>query len=130
MSFSGGISGKEPPPAIAGDIRDVNSTPGSGRSPGGGHGNPFQYSCLENPIDRGAWQATIHSITKSWTRRKQLNTAHYHGRNRAHSQMKLPGNNVVFHPDIHLCRSALTVVEDFSHGGSKLGKVWGKTPWV
>ena len=41
-------------PANAGDIRDVGSTPGSGRSPAGGHGNPLQYSCLENPMDRGA----------------------------------------------------------------------------
>ena len=44
------------PPANAGDIRDVGSTPGSGRSPAGGHDNPLQYSCLENPMDRGAWQ--------------------------------------------------------------------------
>ena len=43
------------PPAIAGSIRDMGSIPGSGRSPGGGHGNPLQYSCLENPTDRGAW---------------------------------------------------------------------------
>ena len=42
------------PPATAGDIRDLGSTPGSGRSPGGGHGNPLHYSCLENPRDRGA----------------------------------------------------------------------------
>ena len=41
------------------------STPGSGRSPGGGHGNPFQYSCLENPMDRGAWWATVHGVTRS-----------------------------------------------------------------
>ena len=41
--------------------------PGSGRSPGGGNGNPFQYSCLENPMDRGAWWATVHGVTKSWT---------------------------------------------------------------
>ena len=46
--------------------------PGSGRSPGGGHGNPFQYSCLENPIDRGAWQATVHSVTKSQILLKHL----------------------------------------------------------
>ena len=46
------------PPASAGDIRDVGSVPGSGRSLGGGHGNPLQYSCLENPMDRGAWRAT------------------------------------------------------------------------
>ena len=45
-------------PATAGDVRDVGSIPGLGRSPGGGHVNPLQYSCLENPMDRGAWQAT------------------------------------------------------------------------
>ena len=55
------------PPANAGDIRDMGSTPRSGRSPGGGHSNPLQYSCLENPMDRGAWQATVHRVTQSWT---------------------------------------------------------------
>ena len=59
------------PPANAGDAGDVSSTPGSGRSPGGGHGNPLPYSCLENPMDRGAW-ATVHGVTKSWTGLKQL----------------------------------------------------------
>ena len=59
-------------PANAGNIRDVGSIPGSGRSPGGGHGNPLQYSCLENPTDRGAWQATVHRVAKSWTQLKQL----------------------------------------------------------
>ena len=54
------------PPASAGDLRDVGSIPGLGRSPGGGHGNPLQYSYLENPLDRGAWWATVHRITKSW----------------------------------------------------------------
>ena len=49
-------------PANARDIRDAGLILGSGRSPGGGHGNPFQYSCLENPMDRGAWQATVHSV--------------------------------------------------------------------
>ena len=53
------------PPATAGDIRDACLIPESGRSPGGGNGNPIQYSCLENPMDRGAWQAMVHSITKS-----------------------------------------------------------------
>ena len=48
------------PLANAGDIRDASFTPGLGRSPGEGHGNPLQYSCLENPMDRGAWQATVH----------------------------------------------------------------------
>ena len=46
---------------------DLGSIPGSGRSPGEGHGNPLQYSCLENPMDRGAWWATIHGVAKSWT---------------------------------------------------------------
>ena len=53
------------PPANAGDMRDMGSIPGSGRSPGGGHGNPLQYSCPENPMDRGAWQAMVHRVTKS-----------------------------------------------------------------
>ena len=54
-------------PANAGDLRDAGSTPGSGRSPGGGHGKPLQCSCLENPMNRGAWQAKVHAVTKSWT---------------------------------------------------------------
>ena len=54
-------------PANAGDVRDTGSIPGLGRSPGGGHGNPLQYSCLENPMDRGAWRATVHRVSKSWT---------------------------------------------------------------
>ena len=56
------------PPANAGDVRDVGSTPGSGRSPGGGHGNPLQYSCLQNPMDRGVWWAAVHGVTESQTR--------------------------------------------------------------
>ena len=54
-------------PANAGDIRDTGSIPALGRSPGGGHGNSLQYSFLENPLDRGAWQATVHRVTKSRT---------------------------------------------------------------
>ena len=50
-------------PANAGDVRDLGLIPRSGRSPGGGHGNPLQYSCLENPMDRGAWQAMAHRFT-------------------------------------------------------------------
>ena len=46
---------------------DSGSILGSGKSPGGGNGNSLQYSCLENPMDRGAWQATVHGVTKSWT---------------------------------------------------------------
>ena len=51
-------------PANAGDVRDSGSIPGSGRSPGGGHGNPLQCSCLENPMDRGAWRVTVHRVAK------------------------------------------------------------------
>ena len=60
-------------PASAGDIRDMDSISGSGRSPAGGHSNPLQYSCLENPMDRGAWQATVHRFAKSGTQLKWLN---------------------------------------------------------
>ena len=52
-------------PANAGDIRDEDLIPGSERSSGGGNGNPLQYSCLENPMDRGAWRATVHGVAKS-----------------------------------------------------------------
>ena len=53
------------PPANAGDIRDMGSIPGLGRSPAGGHGNLLQYSFLENPMDRGTWRAIVHGVTKS-----------------------------------------------------------------
>ena len=59
------------PPANAEDIRDEGSIPRSGRSPGEGNGNPLQYSCLENPMDRGAWWATIFRVSKSQTQLKQ-----------------------------------------------------------
>ena len=52
-------------PANAGEVKDTDLIPGSGRSPGEGHGNPLQYSCLENPMDRGAWLATVHRVAKS-----------------------------------------------------------------
>ena len=55
------------PPDHAGDAGDAGSIPGSGRSPGGGNGNPLQFSCLENPMDRGAWRAKVHEVTKSQT---------------------------------------------------------------
>ena len=55
-------------PANAGGLRGAGLIPGSGRSPGGGHGNPLQYSCLENPMDGEAWWATVHEVTKSRTR--------------------------------------------------------------
>ena len=61
-------------PANAGDKRDAGLTPGSGRSPGGGHGNPLQHSCLENPMDRRHWQAMVLRVAKSQTRLKHLST--------------------------------------------------------
>ena len=64
------------PLANAGDVRDAGSIPGSGRSPGEGNGNPLQYSCLENSMDRGAWWATVHRITKSRTRLSNLACTH------------------------------------------------------
>ena len=76
LGFPGGASGKETACqkkkkkllANAGDIRDVGSIPGLGRSPGEGNGKPLQYSCLENPMDRGAWWAIVHGVAKSQIR--------------------------------------------------------------
>ena len=67
----GGLAVKNPP---AMQETRVEIFPGSGRSSGGGHGNPLQYSCLENPMDRGAWGAKVHRAAKSWTRLKPLST--------------------------------------------------------
>ena len=67
QGFPQWLSGKESA-CNAGDAGDVDSIPGLGRSPGGGNGNPFQYSCLKNPMDRGAWWAIIQSVAKSETR--------------------------------------------------------------
>ena len=67
------------PPASAGDVRDVNLIPGSGRCLGEGHGNPFQYFCLENPMDGGAWWAAVHGVAKSRTRLSDFTfTFHFH----------------------------------------------------
>ena len=63
-------------PANAGDASDTGSIPGSGRSPGGGHGNPLEYSCLENSKERGAWWATVRRAAQRWTRLKQLSMQH------------------------------------------------------
>ena len=65
--FPGGASGKEPACQCRQTVIDAGSVPGSGRSPGEGLDNPLQYSCLENPMDRGAWQAVVYGITKSQT---------------------------------------------------------------
>ena len=52
---------------LPGNARDAGPIPGSGGSPGGGNGNPLQYSCLESPMDRAAWRATVHKVSKSWS---------------------------------------------------------------
>ena len=70
MGFPGGSDGKE----SAYNAKDLSPIPGSGRSPREGSGNPLQYSCLENPMDRGAWWATVHGVAKSLTQLKRLNT--------------------------------------------------------
>ena len=64
------------PPANAGDVRDTGSIPESRRCPGGEHSNPLQHSCLENPMGRGAWWATVYRITKIQTQTKQVSTQH------------------------------------------------------
>ena len=69
MGFPGGSVGKETAYS-PGDARDMGSIPGLGRSSGGGHGNPLHYSCLEDPMDKGAWQATVHRVAKNWTQLK------------------------------------------------------------
>ena len=71
MGFPGGSSSKELT-CNEGIIGDTDSVSELGRSPGGRKGNSLQYSCLENPMDRGAWQATVHGVAKSWTQLKQL----------------------------------------------------------
>ena len=65
-------------PANAWDARDMDIIPGSERFPGEGNGNPLQYSCLENPMDRGAWSATAHVVTKSWTQLSDWTHTHTH----------------------------------------------------
>ena len=72
--FPGATSGKLP--AHIEDMKGAGSTPGSGRSPGEGNGNPPQCSCLENPMDREAWWGTAHGVTQSQTQLKQLSTQH------------------------------------------------------
>ena len=75
IGFSGGSGSRE----SACNAGDLDSIPGLGRSPGGGHGNPLQYSCLENSMARGAWWAAVHGVAKSWTRLSDFTfTFHFH----------------------------------------------------
>ena len=68
------------------DIRDSGSIPRSGKSPGGGHGNPLQYSYLENPMDRGAWLSMVHKVAKRWTKLKWLSIQQTHIHTHTHTQ--------------------------------------------
>ena len=72
--------------ASAGDARDSGSIPGLGRCPGEEHGNPLQYPCLENPMDRGAWRATVHGVAESWTRLSDLVSMCAPARARTHTE--------------------------------------------
>ena len=80
MGLPCGSRGKEPT-CHAGDMRDPGSIPGSGRSPEGEHNNPFQYSCLENPMDREAWQATVHRAAESDTLKQETSHTGTHALN-------------------------------------------------
>ena len=73
------------PPANAGNTRDMVLIPRLGRSPGEGNGNPLQYSCLKNSMDRGAWQATVHRLTQSRTRLSACTRVHAHARTHTHT---------------------------------------------
>ena len=77
------------PPANAGDIRDVGSISGLGRSPREGNGNPLQYSCLGNPMDRGTWWVTVHGVAKSQTRLEHGHSSHYFRHNKDESEVKV-----------------------------------------
>ena len=96
------------PPANAGVVREVSSISGWGRSPGGGHGNPLRYSCLENPMERGAWQAIVQRVAESQTRLKRLSAAQ-------HSFTPMPPNSeVLLLPAIMRSRVFPRVLSNFT----------------
>ena len=118
MGFPGGSDGKE----SARNAGDPGSIPGSGRSPGEGNGNPLQYPCLENPMDGGAWQATVYGVAKSLTRLSDFTSIHKEEMGRMNiyiseiSELKWTGMGE-FNSDDHYCgqkslrnAAALTVV--------------------
>ena len=92
-------------PANAGHIRNPGLIPGSGRSPGGGIGNPLQYSCLENSVDIGAWRATVHTVTKSWTPLKWLSTDVCINDIEVKSRSKVSLSYFLWNPDYNLQRN-------------------------
>ena len=90
LGFPGGASSKEP---TCQSRRHKVSVPGLGRSSGRGNDNPLQCACLESPMDKGIWQATVHGVTKRWTWLKRLSTAHWN----YHMIFILPLVNLVYH---------------------------------
>ena len=104
LGFLGGSAGEESA-CIAGDTGDLGSIPGSGRCPGGGHGNLLQYSCLENPMDRGAWWAAVHGVAKTQTQMAAKRT-HTTSFSRLGQQHKRDRRRSVF------MREAYILVED------------------
>ena len=106
------------PPVSAGDIRDVGSIPGSGRSLRGGHGNLLRYPCLENPMDRGAWWATVLRVTKSQTQLKQL-SMHVHARTHTHTHTHTYiYNSVLYRALTFICmyRYSMELCNQFTNG--------------
>ena len=96
MGFPDSTVGKEFT-CDAGDIRDMGSIPGLGRSPGEGNGNPLQYSCLKNPMDGGTWQATVHGVSKSLT---QLSNFTFHFHFHGHPIFDKGSKNILWRKDI------------------------------
>ena len=86
-------------PANTGDIRDMGSIPGLWRFPGGGHGNPRQYSYLENPMDRGTLWAKVHRVTKSWTRLKRFRTRLKRFSTRTLNRYQTPWGNMTYNSE-------------------------------
>ena len=93
MGSLGATSGKEPVCQYRRPKRH-GVIPGSGRSPGEWLGNPFHYSCLENPMDRGAWWATVHRVTKSWTQLKRLSMCSFLDTVWTHRRANVPGREI------------------------------------
>ena len=132
------------PLANSGDIRNRSSIPGSGRSPGDGNGNPLQYSCLENPRDRGAWWATVHGVPKSQAWLSDFTfTFYFHALEKemaTHSSVlawRIPGegetggllsrgSHRVWHDWSDLAAAAASILPGKSHGQRSLA---GYSPW-
>ena len=103
------------------DARDAGSIPGLGKCPGGGHGNALQHSCRENPVDRGAWQVTVHRIAKSRTRLKQL-SKHAHALN---TSLSLSPHFLDLYNRVGTTfQSVIMITQDFVHTGKAIIPVW------